>query len=182
MKRLVHLRRRVRQLSSSHQDNLRRCIELARQAGVSGEVPGGALVARSDGTVLGRASNRSVRDKNATGHAEMLAMAAACDATGAARLDGHILYVSLEPCVMCFGAALLHRLSSVVYATPSPKFGAVSCGIVSLLHGRYNHSLDIVHSGGVSGEESAVLLRAFFSERRRAARDAMCSCPAEPEH
>jgi tRNA(adenine34) deaminase len=145
---------------------LLRCLDLAEQAGRAGDVPVGAVIASSDGTMLGSAQNRSMRDSNTTAHAELLAMAAACVSLGSSRLDGLTLYVSLEPCVMCFGAALLHKLDRIVYAAPSPKFGAISCGVGDVLRGRYNHELEIIGAGGTEGATSAALLRAFFKARR----------------
>src|SRR4051812_32930862 len=86
----------------------------ARGAGLTGDVPVGAVVVR-DGTLLGSAANRTVADQDPTAHAEMLAIRAAAAATGSWRLSGCTLYVTLEPCAMCAGAIVVARLERVVF-------------------------------------------------------------------
>jgi tRNA(Arg) A34 adenosine deaminase TadA len=165
----------LRRLSTSSTDhdshisileNMNRCIELARQAEQAGDVPVGAVITGPDGALVACAENRSTRARNVIEHAEVVAMHAACTKSGASRLDGHTLFVSLEPCVMCLGAALQHKLARIVYASPSPKFGARSCGVVDLLKGRYNHTVDIVELRGAAADASSELLRNFFKDLR----------------
>lgn len=124
-----------------------------------------ALITGPCGVVLAEANN-AVVGHNATAHAEMLALAGACNSASAHRLDGCTVYVSLEPCVMCYGAMLLHRIRRVVYCTSSPKFGAISLGVVSLLRGRSNHEAVVLNVGGELGAESAGVLQDFFASRR----------------
>ena len=114
--------------------SLQACLSLARTCG--SEVPVGALV-RCNATrrVLATAANSALRLGSALAHAEMLALAAAQRALPSARLDGCTLYVSLEPCLMCLGAALASRVSRVVFASRSPKYGALSSGGLQLDHG-----------------------------------------------
>ena len=102
-------------------------------------------------------------------HAELLALEQACKhPDGAARLDGSTLYVTLEPCFMCFGACMLQHIRRIVYAAPSPRFGAFSCGAIPLKNGRsdlpYNHTIDI--QGGICDKQSVNLLQSFFLTKR----------------
>ena len=135
----------------------------ARLAEEAGEVPVGAVVVR-EGVVIGRGSNRTIRDQDATAHAESLAIRAASAALNAWRLDGCTLYVTLEPCAMCAGALVLARVDRVVFGAWDEKAGmAGSVGDV-LRHPRLNHRPEV--RGGVCEAEAAVLLRTFFSARR----------------
>jgi tRNA(adenine34) deaminase len=127
-------------------------------------VPVGALVLDPDGAVLGR--GRNVREElgDPTGHAEVVALREAAAAAGSWRLEGCTLVVTLEPCVMCAGAAMAARLERVVFGAWDPKAGA--CGSVWDLtrDPLATHNVDVV--GGVRAEESAALLVDFFEGRR----------------
>jgi tRNA(adenine34) deaminase len=149
-----------------------RCLDLAREAAAAGEVPVGALVVL-DGRILGAARNRSRERGSALAHAEMIALEAAIQAVHAAagpahaasgRIDGAVLYCSLEPCFMCTGALLHARVSRVVFAAQDPKFGA--CGSLADLPAdpRLNHRCPV--TSGLLAEESARLLREFFQRLR----------------
>jgi tRNA(adenine34) deaminase len=135
----------------------------ARLAVEAGEVPVGAVVVR-DGVVVARASNRTIRDQDATAHAESLAIREASDAAGSWRLDGHTLYVTLEPCAMCAGALVLARVDRVVFAAWDPKAGMAGSIVDLLRHPRLNHRPEV--QGGVLEEEAGALLRDFFARRR----------------
>jgi tRNA(adenine34) deaminase len=138
-------------------------LDEARGAAASGEVPVGAVVVR-DGEIIARAGNRTVRDQDPTAHAETLALRAASGVTGSWRLAGCTLYVTLEPCAMCAGALVLARVDRVVFGAWDDKAGmAGSVGDV-LRHPRLNHRPAVL--GGISAEESSVLLRDFFTARR----------------
>ena len=142
-------------------------LEQARHAWALGEVPVGAVVVR-DGAVIASGYNQPIGRHDPTAHAEIVALRAAADLLGNYRLPGCALYVTLEPCVMCSGAMMHARLARVVYGAPDPKTGA--CGsVVNLFEQeRLNHHTDV--TGGVMAEECAAMLRAFFAERRAAAR------------
>ena len=140
-------------------------LALARQAGVSGEVPVGAVVVK-DGTVVGRGYNRPVSGRDPTAHAEVMALRHAAERIGNYRLADCILYVTLEPCAMCAGAIMNARISRVVYGAADPKSGACGSVVDLFAENRLNYHATVV--GGVMAEEAAKLLQDFFSARRRA--------------
>lgn len=145
-------------------------LVMAKKAAALGEVPVGALVVRGE-TLLATAHNRCQIDADPTAHAEILAIRAAGQELGDWRLEGCILYVTLEPCPMCMGAALNARMGAVVYGAQEPKAGA--CGSVTDLRAPpgYNHALEVL--GGVAADDSAALLKAFFRDlRQRSAQSA----------
>ncbi|GLC26554.1 tRNA adenosine(34) deaminase TadA [Roseisolibacter agri] len=148
---------------ATDEEMMRLAMAEARLAAAGGDVPVGAVVAR-DGVVLSAAANRTVRDQDATAHAEVLALRAASAALGAWRLSGCTLYVTLEPCAMCAGALVLARVDRVVFGAWDDKAGmAGSVGDV-LRHPRLNHRPAV--RGGVLEEECGDVLRAFFAARR----------------
>jgi tRNA(adenine34) deaminase len=136
---------------------------LAREAASAGEVPVGAVVVR-DGVIIGSGANRTLRDNDATAHAEVLAIREASRALGSWRLDGCTLYVTLEPCAMCAGALVLARVDRVVFGAWDAKAGM--CGSVGdlLRHPKLNHRPEV--SAGALEDECGALLRDFFAERR----------------
>ena len=138
-------------------------LEEASAAASHGDVPVGAIVVRA-GSILARASNRTVRDLDPTAHAELLGIRAAAEALGRWRLDDCTLYVTLEPCAMCAGAIVLARLERVVFGAWDDKAGMGGSVGDILRHPRLNHRAEVL--GGLRETESGELLRAFFSERR----------------
>jgi len=149
------------------QDFMQLALEQAQHAWKLGEVPVGAVVVK-DGVVIATGYNQPIGSHDPTAHAEIVALRAAADKLGNYRLPGCELYVTLEPCVMCSGAMMHARLARVVYGAPDPKTGA--CGSVLNLfeQEQLNHHTEV--QGGVMGDEAATMLRAFFAERRNAAR------------
>jgi tRNA(adenine34) deaminase len=140
-------------------------LEEARAALAHDDVPVGALIVRrSDGEVLARRHNEREVAGDPTAHAELLAIADAARARDGWRLDDCALVVTLEPCPMCAGAALLARIPLVVFGAADPKAGALG----SLYHlgadPRLHHGIDVVD--GVRAEESGALLKDFFAARR----------------
>ncbi|MCC2955633.1 tRNA adenosine(34) deaminase TadA [Massilia sp. IC2-477] len=142
-------------------------LEQARLAWAEGEVPVGAVVVK-DGEVIATGYNQPIGRHDPTAHAEIVALRAAADKLGNYRLPGCELYVTLEPCIMCSGAMMHARLARVVYAAVDPKTGACGSVLDLFQEGRLNHHT--VVEGGVMAEESSSLLKAFFAERRAAAR------------
>jgi len=139
-------------------------LDEARAALGTGDVPIGAVVVDGSGSVVG--AGRNVREAvgDPTGHAEMVAIRAAAAGTGSWRLDGCTLVVTLEPCTMCAGAAVLARLDRVVFGAFDPKAGAVGSLWDVVRDRRLNHRPEVV--SGVCAEEAAALLEAFFAEHR----------------
>lgn len=142
---------------------MRRALELAREAGCRGEVPVGAVLVGPDGLVA-EDYNRTRELADPTAHAELQVLRRGGERAGDWRLIEHTLYVTLEPCSMCAGAALLARISRLVFGTRDPKAGM--CGSLENLvqDPRLNHRVEVVE--GVLGEEARELLREFFQARR----------------
>lgn len=136
----------------------------ARKAFAGGEVPVGAVVVH-EGKIISRASNQVELLKDATAHAEMLALTSAQHALGDWRLEKCTLYVTKEPCPMCAGAIVHCRPDRVVFGCPDPKAGAAG-GWINLLESNppLNHRCDV--TPGVLGEECLLLIQSFFREAR----------------
>ena len=142
---------------------MRLALEEARRCLDHGDVPIGAVVARGDEVVAAAGNEREVR-RDPTAHAEVLALRAAAERLGSWRLEGCTLVVTLEPCAMCAGAAVLARIDRVVYGAADPKAGFVGSLGDLVRDPRLNHRADVTR--GVLQEESGDLLRSFFAERR----------------
>ena len=142
-------------------------LEQARHAWTRGEVPVGAVVVRG-GEVIATGFNQPIGCHDPTAHAEIVALRAAAAALGNYRLPGCELYVTLEPCVMCSGAMMHARLERVVFGAPDPKTGAGGSVLNLFEQAQLNHHTKLV--GGVMADEASAMLRAFFAERRAAAR------------
>jgi tRNA(adenine34) deaminase len=138
-------------------------LEEARRAASIGEVPVGAAVLQ-EGTVVVRAHNETVKRRDPTAHAELLAVQQALSLLQTDRLGDCTLYVTLEPCAQCAGAIVLTKVGRVVFGAYDPKAGmAGSVGDVLRKPG-LNHRVEVI--GGVAEEECGALLRAFFSDKR----------------
>lgn len=146
---------------TSHMDL---ALEEARAAAERGEVPVGAVIVAADGAVLASAGNRTREDCDPTGHAEILAMRAACAKIGRERLVGCDLYVTLEPCPMCASAISQARIARVYYGACDPKSGGVAQGPRVFAHPQ-SHHVPEVYDGLAAGECEA-LLKVFFAKRR----------------
>ena len=144
---------------------MRAALDEARAALETGDVPVGALVVDEAGDVLGRGRNRREADQDPTAHAEVLALREAAAARGSWRLDGCTLVVTLEPCTMCAGAAVLSRVDRVVFGAWDEKAGAVGSLWDVVRDRRLNHRPEVI--AGVLEDESAAMLREFFAARRR---------------
>ena len=138
-------------------------LRQASRAYEAGEVPVGAVVVRG-GRIIARAHNQVERLRDATAHAEMLALTQAQEAAGDWRLTDCTLYVTKEPCPMCAGAVVHVRCERVVFGVPDPKGGAAGGAMNVLQFPTLNHRCAI--TPGVRAEESRQMLRAFFAEQR----------------
>jgi len=140
----------------------------ARAALEHHDVPVGAVVVHRGEVIAARHNERELTN-DPVAHAEVLALRDAALHLGQWRLDDCTLYVTLEPCAMCAGAAVNARLGRLVYGTDDPKAGAVTSHFGLLDSDVLNHRVEV--TGGVDADEAAELLRAFFRERRAIARD-----------
>ncbi|ABO65402.1 Cytosine deaminase [Geobacillus thermodenitrificans NG80-2] len=142
---------------------MRLAIEEAKKAEQIGEVPIGAVIVQ-DGRVIARAHNLRETEQRAIAHAEILAIAEACQATGSWRLERATLYVTLEPCAMCAGAIVLSRIERVVFGASDPKGGCAGTLMNLLQESRFNHQADV--TSGVLASECGSLLSDFFRRLR----------------
>jgi tRNA(Arg) A34 adenosine deaminase TadA len=152
---------------------MRVALAAARDAALADEVPVGAVVVRGDDAIA-VAANRTMRDQDATAHAETLAVRDACAAIGSWRLSGCTLYVTLEPCAMCAGALVLARVDRVIFGAWDDKAGMAGSVADLLRHPRLNHRPEV--TAGVLAAECGALLAEFFRARR--ARGASRADPA----
>ncbi|PRY53389.1 tRNA-adenosine deaminase [Knoellia remsis] len=143
---------------------MRRALELASRAGREGDVPVGAVVLDPAGEVIGEGRNLREVDTDPTAHAEVVALRAAARHTGSWRLEGCTLVVTLEPCPMCAGAAMLARIGRIVLGAWDPKLGATGSVWDVVRDRRATHRIEVV--GGVLEEDASRLLLDFFGERR----------------
>ncbi len=142
---------------------MREALAEAEAAANDGEIPVGAVIV-DNGQIIARAHNCSIRDKDPSGHAEVAALRAAGKVRNNHRLPGTVMYVTLEPCVMCTGALVQARVGRVVFGAYDKKAGAL--GSVEDLSdsGAFNHHFEV--NGGVLADESSALLQTFFKRRR----------------
>lgn len=143
---------------------MRAALDEARAALATGDVPIGAVVLDPAYAVIGRGRNVREADADPTGHAEIVALREAARARGEWRLDGCTLVVTLEPCTMCAGAAVLSRVERVVFGAWDPKAGAVGSLWDVVRDRRLNHRPEVV--AAVLAEESTTLLDEFFRGQR----------------
>ncbi|MCX7975059.1 MAG: tRNA adenosine(34) deaminase TadA [Candidatus Aminicenantes bacterium] len=145
------------------EDFMRLALQEAQKAMNKQEVPVGAVIVTS-GKILARAHNQPLRRSDPTAHAEILALRTACRRVKNYRLPEAELYVTLEPCAMCLGAAIQARLKRIIYAASDPKAGAVK-SVLTFPWEKLNHQPQI--EGGLLEKEAASLLKAFFQARRQ---------------
>jgi len=143
-----------------------KAIEEAEEAYRLAEVPVGAVLVDAAGEVLSRAHNMPITSIDPTAHAEILAIRGAAIRVGNYRLPETVMYVTLEPCVMCIGAMLHARIRRLVYGATDPRSGAAGTVLDLPGAGCFNHRIEI--TGGVLGDACAEILRRFFKERREA--------------
>ena len=147
-----------------HETYMKEALIEAKKGALEGEVPVGALLVSSTGDIIARAYNRPISLNDPTAHAEILVLRGGAAELGNYRLAGHVLYVTLEPCVMCVGAIIQARLALVVYGARDPKGGAIESVYRIGSEGKLNHRLEA--EGGILAEESRALLQAFFKAKR----------------
>ena len=146
----------------AHEAHMRLALAQARLAREGGEVPVGAVVVQ-DGRPLAAAFNQPIRSGDPTAHAEIVALRQAAQTMGNYRLPGTTVYVTVEPCLMCVGALVNARVSTVVYGAAEPKWGALA-SVLDARTLRLNHRFEVV--AGVLEAECRELLVDFFRFRR----------------
>ncbi|MGI8844820.1 MAG: tRNA adenosine(34) deaminase TadA, partial [Thermoleophilaceae bacterium] len=142
---------------------MRLALREAERALEHDDVPVGCVIV-AGGEVVAAARNERELRGDPTAHAEVLALREASSRLGSWRLDGTVIYVTLEPCAMCAGAIVLARVPRVVYATVDPKTGAAGSVMNVLAEPQLNHRPDV--AGGLLAPEAGDMLRAFFASRR----------------
>ena len=142
-----------------------RALALAKEAGEAGEVPVGAVLTDAKGEVLAQTHNLVETDHDPTAHAELLAIREAARKLGLKRLEGAVLYVTLEPCPMCAQAIAFARLGRLVFGAYDPKAGGVDHGPRIFTQPGCNHVPEVI--GGFQEEAAAALLKDFFAARRK---------------
>lgn len=138
-------------------------LEQARLALAAGEVPVGAVVV-VDGRIVARAYNQPIASIDPTAHAEILVLREAARAAGNYRLADAVVYVTVEPCLMCVGALVHARVREVVYGATEPKSGALVSAVRGLDLPGLNHRFAV--TGGVLEHECRALIQQFFQDRR----------------
>jgi len=142
---------------------MRRALELAEIAGERGEVPVGAVLV-CEGKIIGEGSNRPIGNCDPSAHAEIIALRRAAEQRRNYRLPQSTLYVTIEPCTMCFGAMVHARVGRLVYGAAEPRAGAVQSQLKLGEADFFNHKMAV--EGGVLAEEAGALVREFFQGRR----------------
>ena len=153
-------------LEKKHNRFMNKALAQARLALKKGEVPVGAVLVDSSGLVVARDYNKIESKQSQLAHAECLVIAKACKKMQGWRLEGCWLYVTLEPCLMCFGLISLSRISGVVYGAKSPLFGA-SRWIGELELDPLQKETRLTVIGGLKEIESAAILKLFFKQARQ---------------
>jgi len=138
-------------------------LDEAAMASAEDEIPVGALIV-ANGKIIGRGHNLRENGKDATLHAEMIAIREACQSLGGWRLPGSTIYVTLEPCPMCAGAMVQARIERLVYGAADPKSGAAGSVIDIVRLDKLNHQMEV--TSGIMAEEAAALLKDFFAAKR----------------
>ncbi len=151
-------------MAADHVDAMRTALTEAEFALATGDVPVGAVLLDTDGTVLAHAHNEREASHDPTAHAEVLAIRRAAEVRESWRLDGTTVVVTLEPCVMCAGAILAARIPRVVFGAWDEKAGAAGSVHDLLRDRRLPHRVEV--TGGVLAEDAATMLAAFFESRR----------------
>lgn len=147
---------------------MQQALQQAKLADNQDEVPVGAVLVQ-EGRIIGRGYNRPIGSHDPSAHAEVNAIRDAASTVGNYRLPATTLYVTVEPCTMCFGALVHARVGRIVYGATEPKAGVLESAQRLHLHPSYNHKLYVTN--GVLAEECQAVVQAFF-HRRRAAKKA----------
>ncbi|MCJ7773991.1 MAG: tRNA adenosine(34) deaminase TadA, partial [Desulfobacterales bacterium] len=139
-------------------------IKEAEKAGQLDEVPVGAVLVAQNGEILSTACNQAIFLTDPTAHDEISALRSACEKVNNYRLIGTILYVTLEPCIMCMGAIIHARVSTLVFGAKDPKWGAAGSLYNIAQDNRLNHQVEVI--SGICEAKCASMLQGFFRHKR----------------
>jgi tRNA(adenine34) deaminase len=142
---------------------MQHALELAEDAKEIDEVPVGAVVVVAD-KIVGSGYNMPIKRRSPVAHAEIIALENAAQTLNNYRILDAYLYVTLEPCLMCYGAMIHARIHKCIFGAYDPKSGVLSCGIVDAAGQYINHK--VAMTGGVLAQESSLLLKNFFKQKR----------------
>jgi len=142
---------------------MRQAYREAEKALELGETPVGAIIVQGE-SIIGKAGNRVETLRDPTAHAEILSIGSACEATGYERLPDTVMYVTLEPCVMCAGAIVLARIPMLIYGADDPKRGACGSHFNVCQDDALNHRVTVIK--GILQVECGSILREFFQAAR----------------
>lgn len=145
---------------------MREALRLAHLAAEAGEVPVGAILVKN-GQVIGRGYNQPVKSHDPSAHAEICALRDAGQVVRNYRLPDATLYVTIEPCTMCYGAIIHARVKRVVFGAAEPRYGALVSGQKLLQNGLFNHQPEVL--GGVLETDCAQIMKQFFAKKRHQA-------------
>jgi len=151
-------------IDDQHKAFMSLALEEAKKAGQMDEVPIGAVLVSGSGDLLSASHNRTIASADPTAHAEILALREGSRKLSNYRLLNTILYVTVEPCIMCMGAILHARVSKLIFGTPDPKWGAAGSVYNFANDKRFNHQPEII--SGVCREQCAALMQEFFRSKR----------------
>ncbi|MDY6953122.1 MAG: tRNA adenosine(34) deaminase TadA [Thermodesulfobacteriota bacterium] len=152
----------------THEAFMEEAILEAKKAAAKGEVPVGAVLVSGQGMVVAKAHNQTIALSDPTAHAEVLALRSAGETLRNYRLVNTILYVTMEPCIMCMGALLHARIATLVFGAKDPKWGAAGSLYDLSSDPRLNHRIDV--QGGILERACRELIQAFFKEKRLVSR------------
>jgi len=150
---------------------LREALAEADAARKAGEVPVGAIIVFGD-KIIARGRNAVIASSDPTAHAEIVALREAAKAIGNYRLNGAVLYSTIEPCAMCAGALVHARIARLVYGARDPKAGAVETHFGVCTTDFLNHQVSV--EGGILEDECSRVLQSFFRDRRSSQRAERC--------
>lgn len=142
---------------------MHKALKEAEKAYKENEVPVGAVIVLDD-EIIGKGYNRVEALQDPTAHAEIIAISSAVNKLGNWRLNGTVLYSTIEPCLMCAGAIILSRIEKIVFGAMDKKFGAFG-SVLDITKYRWNHKIKVV--SGILEDESVALIKKFFEERRK---------------